>query len=82
MQGRQGRFVLGWQLPKGDDGPRLSRRVCDLIDDPQAMGTYMTYREALTIPGSDEERTTVPELNAAKLYGFAVPNPGHTTEAA
>ncbi|MGH2597925.1 MAG: pyridoxal phosphate-dependent aminotransferase [Dehalococcoidia bacterium] len=52
-QGTQGRFVLGWQLPKGKQGPRLSRRVRDLIEDPQAMGNYMTYRDAITILGLD-----------------------------
>lgn len=50
-QGTPGRFVLGWQLPKGGAG--LSRRIRDLMDDPQAMGNYMTYRDAIAILGLD-----------------------------
>jgi aspartate/methionine/tyrosine aminotransferase len=52
-QGTSGRFVLGWQLPKGGAGLRLSKRVQDLMDDPQAMGNYMTYRDAIRILGLD-----------------------------
>lgn len=51
--GTSGRFVLGWQLPKGGGGLRLSRRVQELMDDPQAMGNYMTYRDAIRILGLD-----------------------------
>jgi aspartate/methionine/tyrosine aminotransferase len=48
-----GRFVLSWQLPKDGAGFRLSRRIHDLMDDPQAMGNYMTYRDAIRILGLD-----------------------------
>lgn len=49
-----GRFILGWQLPRGESsGLKLSRRVQDLMDDPQAMGNYMTYRDAIKILGLD-----------------------------
>jgi aspartate/methionine/tyrosine aminotransferase len=50
----QERFILGWQLPRGaSSGFKLSRRVQDLMDDPQAMGNYMTYRDAIRILGLD-----------------------------
>src|SRR5262249_53268344 len=49
-----GRFILGWQLPRGKgDGPQLSKRIQALMDDPQAMGNYMTYRDAIRILGLD-----------------------------
>ena len=54
MTTTQGRFILGWQLPRGESsGFRLARRVQDLMDDPQAMGNYMTYRDAIRILGLD-----------------------------
>lgn len=52
------RFLLGWQLPRRGEDARflkwsLANRAKAVLADPQAMGNYMTYRDAIRILGLD-----------------------------
>src|SRR5713101_786429 len=40
------RFILGWQIERQGLASRFAERAQQLIASPQAMGNYMTYRDA------------------------------------
>jgi aspartate/methionine/tyrosine aminotransferase len=47
------RFILGWQIERQGLASRFADRAQQLIASPQAMGNYMTYRDAIAILGLD-----------------------------